>query len=380
MGIALAHEFRDMKVAVLGAAGFVGGHLLRYLRTDGCDTRAIVRRRPSEPDRDYRIADACDVYALRQAMSGCEAVVHAALGSNDVITGSVAPVYAAAEAVGARRLIYISSGSVHGQSPAPGTDETTPLSTRQAFSYNNAKVTAERRLARLRARGTVELVILRPTIVVGPGSRWVFDFANHLRDHTAYVVDGAGGILNSIYVDNLAYAVTLALTATRVDGEAFLLGDHETVRWSDLFRPIAEAFGVPFDDIPSVSPPDVRATFRQRYVEPLRTSEVAQRSMRLMPRSLKDGVRHAIGGAVRMVRRGAAPAPFAADIADVSVGAPQPSGVPAEIAALQRCQWKLPHDKAVRMLGYVPPVSFADGCRRSIAWLKERELLSSRAS
>jgi len=370
-----------MKVGVLGAAGFVGGHLLRYLRADGCDTRAIVRRRPSDADRDYRIADACDVYALREAMRGCEAVVHAALGSNDVITGSVAPVYAAAEAVGARRLIYISSGSVHGQSPVPGTDETTPLSARQAFSYNNAKVIAERRLARLRARGTVELVILRPTIVIGPGSRWLFDFADRLQDRTACVVDGAAGILNSIYVDNLAYAVTLALTATRVDGEAFLLGDREAVRWSDLFRPIADAFGVRFDDVPSVSPPEVRATFRQRYVEPLRTSEAAQRAMRMMPRALKDDVKHALRGAVRLVRRGA----DRANVIDAAVAAgaappSTPAGVTPEIAALQRCRWRLPHDKAVRMLGYAPPVSFADGCRRGIAWLQERDRLSSRAS
>jgi 2-alkyl-3-oxoalkanoate reductase len=374
-----------VKVAVLGAGGFVGGHLLRYLRASEYDTRAIVRRRPLAPDPDHRIADACDVYALRDAMSGCEAIVHAALGSNDVIVDSVAPVYAAAEAVGARRLIYISSGSVHGQSPAPGTDETSALSVRQAFSYNNAKVKAERRLARLRARGTVELVVLRPTIVIGPGSRWVFDFADRLRDRTAYVVDGARGILNSIYVDNLAYAVTLALIAKHVDREAFLVGDQETVRWSDLFRPIADAFGVRFEAVPSLSPPEVRPTFRQRYVEPLRTSDAVQNTLHLMPRGVKDAIKGTVRtivsrGANRTRQSGSAAAPEPSASPEPSGGAPQPSDVPAEIAALERCRWRLPHDKAVRMLGYVPPVSFAEGCERSIAWLKERERLSSRAS
>ena len=140
-----------MNVAVLGASGFVGGHLVRYLCDHDFDVRSVFRARPAGDAHDYRLADACDVYALRDALRGCDAVVHAALGSDTVITDSVAPVYAAAEAVGVRRIIYMSSGSVHGQSPAPGTDERTPLSIRQAFSYNNAKVRAERKLARLRA-------------------------------------------------------------------------------------------------------------------------------------------------------------------------------------------------------------------------------------
>jgi hypothetical protein len=36
---------------------------------------------------------------------------------------------------------------------------------------------------------------------------------------------------------------------------------------------------------------------------------------------------------------------------------------------LHRCQYKLPHDKAARMLGYAPVVSFEEACRRTIGWL-----------
>ena len=356
-----------MKIAVLGASGFVGGHLLRFLRAQGLDARAVVRRRPSQPDPDYRVAEACDVYALRDAMNGCDVVVHAALGSDDVITGSAAPVYAAAEAVGIRRLIYMSSGSVHGQSPAPGTDESSPLSARQAFSYNNAKVRAERGLKRLRARGTVELVILRPTIVFGPGSRWVFDFADQLQDGRAYVVDKANGICNSIYVDNLSHAVMLASTRPGIDGETFLLGDAEVVRWRDLFRPIAAAYGVDFDSVPSVSPPPApRPTWKQRYIGPV---------MYLTPRAVKDAIKEAARRVRRLVvnsHRSPVTGQSPATSHQSPVTSPQSPHVPPEIAALQRCEWRLPHDKAARMLGYVPPVSFDEGCRRSIEWLQER--------
>jgi nucleoside-diphosphate-sugar epimerase len=358
-----------VKVAVLGAGGFVGGHLLRYLRGNGYEARAILHRRPCAPDPDYRIADVCDVYALRDALAGCDYVVHAALGNDTVITDSVAPVYAAAEAVGVRRLIYMSSGSVHGQSPAQGTDETTPLSVRQRLPYNNAKVRAERKLKRLRARGTVELVILRPTIVFGPGSRWVSDFADRLQNHTAYVVDGAAGICNSIFVDNLSYAVILALAAENVDGEVVLLADRESVRWSDLYRPIAQAFGVDFDSVPSLSPPRLQLTIRQRYLDPFLRSEVGRTINGLVPRSAKDAVKRALRTIRHGTRRG--------DRDNIAVSAPAAAAfcaadVPAEIADLQRCQWRLPHDKATRLLGYMPPVTFAEGLRRSIEWLQQR--------
>jgi nucleoside-diphosphate-sugar epimerase len=287
-------------------------------------------------------------------------------------------VYAAAEAVGVRRLIYMSSGSVHGQSPVPGTDETTPLSLRQSFSYNNAKVRAERKLTWLRTRGTVELVILRPTIVFGPGSRWVYDFADRLQTQSAYVVDGARGFCNSIYVDNLSYAVTRALVARDIDGEVFLLGDQEVVRWCDLYRPIAEAFGEDFDAVPSLSPPSRRPTVRQRYVDPLLASDVARTIRKALPRSAKDAVKRA----VRRMRRAASQSPpgTAPALPPPAPAAPNAADVPAEIADLQRCEWRLPHDKAIRMLQYAPPVSFADGVRRSIEWLEQRYARSRLAS
>jgi nucleoside-diphosphate-sugar epimerase len=358
-------RYAPMKVAVVGASGFIGGHILRGLRARGDDARAVVRNpRHFQNDANHRIADACDVYALRDALAGCEYVVDAVLGTNDVIVGSLAPLYAAAEAVGIRRLVYMSSGAVHGLSPAPGTDEASPLSVRQPFAYNNAKVRAERKLRRLRARGTVEIVFLRPTIVFGAGSRWVFDFPDALRNNSAYVVDGARGICNSIYIDNLVHAVRLALTATGVDGEAFLLGDEETVTWRELYRPLASACGFDFDAVPSLSPPELRPGVEQLYIEAIRTSEFGQAVIGHLPRGLKSSITRA----ARLARRLVQPA----DPGRAPLGVPEARFVPPEISALHRCRYRLPHAKAARLLGYVAPVSFAEGCRRSIEWLKTR--------
>jgi len=280
-----------------------------------------------------------------------------------VILGTLAPVYAAAEAVGARRFVYMSTGAVHGLTPEAGTNEASPLTVRHAFPYNTAKVRAERKLRRLRARGTVELVMLRPTIVFGPGSRWVFNFADSLRDGSAYVVDGARGVCNSIYVDNLAHAVRLALTAPGIDGEAFLVGDAEPVLWRDLYRPIAQALGFDLEAIPSFNLPERPLGFRNKFIEPVRSSELGQSLLARVPPLPKAAIRRAYRAARGIMSR-RSPA------ADGVAGA-----VPAvsdEIAALHRCRWRFPQDKAHRLLGYTPPISFHEGCRRSVQWLDAR--------
>jgi len=360
-----------VKVAVVGASGFVGGHVLRCLRAEGIDVRAVVRNPRSLPrDTERRVADARDVYAVRDGIAGCDYVVHSIVGPPDVILGTLAPVYAAAEAMGIRRLVYMSTGSVHGQTPKPGTDENSALTVRHANPYNTAKVRAERKLRRLRGRGTVELVMLRPTIVFGPGSRWIFDFAAGLLTGTAYVIDGAQGICNSIYVDNLAHAVRMALTTPGIDKDVFLVGDEETVTWADLYRPIASGLGFDFDAVPSFSPPDVPLRITKAYVEAIRSSELGQALIARLPHGLKAAVRTAI----RTARSRGVQAPAAPAVVSGEAG-PVPT---AEMIALHRCAWRLPNDHARRVLGYRAPVPFAEGCRRSVEWL-EREWLPSRA-
>ena len=44
--------------------------------------------------------------------------------------------------------------------------------------------------------------------------------------------------------------------------------------------------------------------------------------------------------------------------------------VTEEMALLQQCSWKFPHDKAEKVLNYQPVVSFEEGMRRSILWLE----------
>jgi nucleoside-diphosphate-sugar epimerase len=245
------------------------------------------------------------------------------------------------------RIVYLSSASVHGQSPAPGTDETSPLSTRQSIAYNNAKVTAERILQDLAADGRVETVRLRPGIVHGPRSYWTGGFADELLAGEAYLVEGGRGICNAIYVDNLVEVIRLALSAERAAGEAYLVGDAETVTWADLCEPIARALerDLAAITVPAPTRPDwVRANLNP--MRPLRAG------IALLPGRPRRALRAAL-----------------AELRGKSRSAAHGPQVSQEKAALHLCSVRLPMDKAVRDLHYRPIVDFDTACRQAIAWL-----------
>ncbi|MBI2320640.1 MAG: NAD-dependent epimerase/dehydratase family protein [Chloroflexi bacterium] len=343
-------------VAVLGASGFVGTRLIEWLvLRDLAQVRPIVRSyrslaRVARFDLDWRLADARDPVALERA-------------------------YRAAARAGVRRLVYVSSAVVHGLAPAPGTHDESPLLAKQPFAYNVSKVLAEERLRRLRADGAVEVVTLRPMIVFGPRSRWwSAQIAGDLLAGQACLLDGGEGICNTIYVDNLVHAMWQAAWAPGAANQDFLVADGERVTWRDLYAAVAEAIGVAVDAVPSVPSATLpkllsaqrRAALRaagRRFAwalgETLQAT-VVQTAREVLPSRLLDLLKPR-WGALRAL---------GAVSADTGAAGRPALVVDREMAALQSCRAVLPVDKARRLLGYAPPVPFAEGSRRTGAWLR----------
>ena len=227
-----------MKVCVLGATGFIGGHIARASLDAGWDVRA-VRRTPTntgaigDTQVEWVTANLADVDSLRRAMAGCDIVFHAAGAyPQDFrhIEREVAQsraemdnVLQAARTARVSRILYTSSITTIGV-PPPGriADERDVYRAGSAHSaYYEAKYAMER-LA-LRESRNPDIVILLPTAVFGPGD---------VKPTTGVVIrDAALGrfpvyfdaTINAVDVRDVARSHVAAVTLGR-RAERYILG------------------------------------------------------------------------------------------------------------------------------------------------------------
>jgi 2-alkyl-3-oxoalkanoate reductase len=356
-----------LKIGIIGANGFIGSRAVEILRQNQeYEVIPIVRNSStvenfSNLGLKYHIADALDQSALAAAFADCDVVLHSAIGSPSFLRNTVVATYKAAEKAKVRRIVYLSTGCVHSLTPPPGTDENSPLSDRQPIAYNNAKVQAERKLLQLRAKGSTEVVILRPMIVFGVGDPRMLGMAEGLLNKSAYLINGGKGICSTIYIDNLIHAITLAMTAPDADKEAFIVGDKEQVTWGDLYGFIAKALGIEMSQIHNIQMPYVDSStytlsWKRRLLEGLRNSDILNKLSSLLPEQSKQLLK---GNLKKSLESSSS----------------EPGTIPTitpEMALLYLSQYKLPIKKAEKILGYEPIVSFPEACRRTVEWLASK--------
>ncbi len=239
--------------AITGAAGFLGTHLVRGFDARGARVLPIVR---SVLDRSPSGArPMAEVLATPAILEGVDVLVHAAAVRHrhgvDATTYRASNVdlvehtlRAAAEAR-VRRFVLISSVGVYGFPARLPVTEEHPYAPRTLYAAT--KVEAEMR-ARRAARGLgVELCIVRPTIVYGPGDRngMLDKMAAMIRTSTYRVVGDGDNVLHHTYVDDVVEGVWLAATRPEAAGEHFILAGPETTTLAELSSLVARAVGRP---------------------------------------------------------------------------------------------------------------------------------------
>ena len=249
-------------VLVTGATGFVGRALVARLRSDGVPVTASVRQAVTEMDgaRIARVADLGPQTDWRAALDGCRAVVHCAArvhvmhdGASDPLAtyrvanveGTLALARQAAEA-GARRFIFISSVKVNGESTCPGhpfraSDQPQPVD-----PYGVSKLEAEQALQAFAATGALELTIIRPPLVYGPGVK--ANFLTMARWIARGVPLPLGGITANrrsfVALANLVDLIVCCLQRDEAVGQLFLVSDGEDLSTAELLNYTARALGV----------------------------------------------------------------------------------------------------------------------------------------
>src|SRR5262249_1224162 len=113
------------RVLITGATGFVGSRLCEGMAlTGGFVPRELVHStggpgRTARFPSDFVIGNVCDSRSVREAMKGCDLVVHLARGSDQVLKRGLETVLNAAQRQGVHRLIHLSSVAVYGDRPGP---------------------------------------------------------------------------------------------------------------------------------------------------------------------------------------------------------------------------------------------------------------------
>ncbi len=358
-----------MKIAITGASGFIGNRIVEKFYLENIHEVVPLARSnsslvlPARFDLPWGVCDHFNADDLSKAFDGCEAVVHTAIAGP--FAKMAKAVYLAADKVGARRLVVLSSASIYNQNPIPGVTEDSPLPERSATGYNAGKIAADKMVRRLRSKGKTEIVFLMPSIVFGPRSSWIAKLANQITDGTASLIGGGNGICNTVYVDNLVEAVRLSLSAAGVDGESFFVSDSETVTWGDFYRPVASALGATFEDLHFIEDPPVFTTSVGERVRTQILSAAQAESVQTIKPFVPAGLKKLYKSAMSFSssNHGGMPDPLE------FLREKQPE-VTLEMSLLQQCVYKLPNAKAERLLDYHPTVPFAEGMNRSVSWLK----------
>lgn len=258
------------RIAVTGAGGFVGRHLVPHLREHGHPVVPVTRS-TSVKDGDRSIADYGDTQALEACFAGADVVVHLAARAHqrDVPDAdrafheaNVATTSSVAEACrrsGVRRLVYVSSIGVHGNRSAGHafTERDAPA---PAEPYARSKLAAEQAVARALADGPTDYVIVRPPLVYGPGCPGNFALLMRLAARAPVIPLGAlEAPRRFIGVHNLVDALRVASVHPAVSRRTFVLGDARDVTVGEILRIAVTARGRSLGRVWNLPPTWLRA-------------------------------------------------------------------------------------------------------------------------
>jgi dihydroflavonol-4-reductase len=248
-----------VRALVTGATGFTGGHLARKLaaagdsvsalvRTDGPATASLAAEGVALVHGDLR-----DGTALARATAGVDVVYHVAAlyrqagladeVYRDVNARAVGAIVEAAAKNGVTRVVHCSTVGVHGNVEQPPANEDAPL--RPGDIYQRTKVEGEQAAREAASRTGIELTIVRPTGIYGPGDRRLLRLFRGVA-RRRWVTLGAGEIYYHLtFIDDLVDGFRLGGTHRAAANRTYILAGGEVTTLNDLVALVAQEAGVP---------------------------------------------------------------------------------------------------------------------------------------
>lgn len=249
-----------MHVLVTGASGFVGRQLVTTLaRKNEFLVTAASRGNitlPVDAVKFVRVADLSPNTDWSEVLSSVDVVVHAAARVHVMNEAEKDPLAVfrevnvqgtlnlARQAVtaGVKRFIFISSIKVNGEGTALGSPYTAKDVPAPADAYGVSKMEAEEGLRELAISSGVEVVIIRPVLVYGPGVK--ANFLSMMRWLDKGIPLPFGAIFNHrslVALDNLVDLIITTVTHPSAANQTFLVSDGEDLSTTQLLRRMANA-------------------------------------------------------------------------------------------------------------------------------------------
>lgn len=252
------------KVLVTGSSGFVGSCLVETLTgQDNLQINALVRSMPVSRNVSvtyYPLGDFSQITAEHESLQAVQVVIHLASRvhvMNDVEVDPLAAFRAvnvehtlklarSAAIAGARRFIFISSVKVNGEGTVLGRPYRETDTPKPADFYGISKREAEDGLRLIASETGMEVVIIRPVLVYGPGVK--ANFANMMRWLQKGVPLPFGAIHNQrslVALENLVDLILTCVDHPAAADQTFLVSDGDDVSTTQLLRKLAAALDSP---------------------------------------------------------------------------------------------------------------------------------------
>lgn len=239
-------------IALTGATGFIGRHLLRSLSARGFRVRVLLRRPVSVPDgaSGAVVGDLTRPMNMAAALAGVDAVVHSA-GLAHAMSGAPEDDYRASNTEATRRLgeaaararvrrfVFLSSIRAQTGWSAPGvvrdTDEPAPTD-----AYGRSKRDAEVALSRL----DIDWVALRPVLVYGAGMKGNMASLMALaRSPYPLPLASLGGRRSLVSLESLSDAVMTALDAPAPLRRSLVVAEPDPLTLPEMIAAFREGLG-----------------------------------------------------------------------------------------------------------------------------------------
>lgn len=252
-----------MKVLLTGATGFVGRGVLARLRQENdVQVRVAQRGRAAPWPEGVEVAQIDGLSVAQswdEALQGVEVVFHCAARVHVMDEQAADPLAEfravnveatrhlaqQAAAAGVTRFVFVSSIKVNGEETAAGRPFTADATARPQDAYGQSKLEAEQALFAIAAQTGLEVVVVRPPLVYGPGVK--ANFASLMRALQRRLPLPFGAIDNRrslVARDNLVDLLLCCARHPAAAGQVFLVSDGEDLSTAQLCRGLSQALGV----------------------------------------------------------------------------------------------------------------------------------------